>query len=135
MGQASPRPGYLALVVDDNEFVRNFVRDVLAARGFEVYVADDGKSAAAIYAAHPDVSLIVTDILMPLADGIDFILKIRSSTASDRPQPRIIAISGGGFIDAKEYLGNARGFGADITLEKPFAVRDLMDALSKLGFE
>jgi CheY-like chemotaxis protein len=135
MGQALPKHRYRALVVDDDAFVRNFVREVLTEQGFEVHVADDGKTAASMYDRHPDFSLIVTDILMPAADGIDFILKIRRRTAAGAAQPKIIAISGGGFIGAEEYLESARGLGADATLEKPFSSLDLTEALSQLGFE
>ena len=134
MGQASSSRRHLALVVDDDALVQNFVRAVLEGQGFEVYVADDGKTAASIYEEHSDFSLIVTDILMPDADGIALILKIRRGTAG-AAQPKIIAISGGGFIEAEEYLESARGLGADVTLAKPFSALDLAKALSRLGFE
>src|SRR5262249_53355350 len=95
----------------------------------------DGRAAASIYNEHADFSLIVTDILMPAADGIDFILKIRRAAAPRSRQAKIIAISGGGAIEAELYLRNAEGLGADETLEKPFSALDLTEALSRLGFE
>jgi len=131
MAQASP--GRRALVVDDDELVQDFVRAVLEGQDFEVYVADDGKTATSIYEKHSGFSLVVTDILMPNADGIALILKIRQGTAGPA-QPKIIAISGGGFIKAEEYLENARELGADVTLAKPFSTLDLLNALSGLGF-
>src|SRR5215468_10221730 len=109
-----------ALVVDDDEFVRDFIREVLAGSGFEVYVAADGDTAASIYESRPDLSLIVTDILMPAADGISFILKIRRRT-DGADGPKIIAISGGGTVQAELYLESAKGLGADLTLQKPFS--------------
>ena len=120
-----------ALVVDDDEFVRDFIREVLAGSGFEVYVAADGETAASIYESRPDLSLIVTDILMPAADGISFILKIRRRTDGANG-PKIIAISGGGSVQAELYLESAKGLGADLTLQKPFSHTDLRDALSRL---
>src|SRR5262245_27945662 len=131
MAQSSPGR---ALVVDDDELVQNFVRSVLEGQGFEVYVAGDGKTATSIYEKHSDFSLVVTDILMPDADGIALIMNIRQGTAG-APQPKIIAISGGGFIKAEEYLESAGELGADVTLTKPFSALDLMNALSGLGFE
>src|SRR5262245_57792794 len=117
MAQALPSRRYVALVVDDNDFVRNFVREVFEQPGFEVYVAEDGKTAAATYEKRRDFSLVVTDVLMPAGDGIDFILKIRHGAAAGAAQPKIVAISGGGFIKAEEYLESASGLGADVTLE------------------
>src|SRR5262249_13548977 len=110
MTQASPRRR--ALAVDDDELVQDFVRAVLEGQDFEVYVADDGKTATSIYEKHPDFSLVVTDILMPNADGIALILKIRQTAGTT--QPKIIAISGGGFIKAGEEFEKDRGMGGDV---------------------
>jgi CheY-like chemotaxis protein len=121
-----------ALVVDDDDFVRNFVCEALETWGFEVYAAEDGKTAAAILAEHHDISLIVTDILMPSGDGIGLILKVRGDAGN--AQPKIIAISGGGVIQADLYLQNARGLGADASLSKPFSSHELMRTVARLGF-
>ena len=135
MRQLSQNPHRRALVVDDDELVRNFIREVLAARGFEVYVAGDGETAASIYESRPDLSLIVTDILMPAADGISFILKIRRlGQGGGAHRPKIIAISGGGTVHAELYLESAKGLGADLTLQKPFSLTDLTEALARLDF-
>ena len=121
-------------MADDDPFVRTFVRAVLEKQGFEVFAAQDGQTALSIYNSRRDFSLIVTDIVMPAGDGIDLILKIRRGTAPQE-QPKIIAISGGGYVQADLYLESARGLGADVALEKPFSALDLTDALSHLGFE
>ena len=135
MRQALPTRRYVALVVDDDEYVRGFVREVLEKEGFEVHIAEGGKTGISIYEKQPDLSLIVTDILMPEADGIDFIFQIRHRTATGAAQPKIIAISGGGSIEAQVYLEDAKGLGADVTIEKPFSAFDLREALSHLGFD
>src|SRR5215813_6058050 len=116
-----------ALVVDDNAFVRNFVREVLENHGFKVYVATDGRTAASIYDSNPGLSVIVTDILMPAADGIGFIFKVRHTGISAFSQPKIIAISGGGEVSSELYLEDAQSFGADAALAKPFSDRDLTE--------
>jgi CheY-like chemotaxis protein len=123
----------VALVVDDDEFVQRFVRQILVNEGFEVYVADGGKAALEMYDNHPDLSLIVTDILMPETDGIALILQMRTRIAAVT-QPKIIAMSGGGAIRADVYLEAVSGLGADETLKKPFSVTDMREALSRLGF-
>jgi CheY-like chemotaxis protein len=135
MRQELPSRHRVALVVDDDEFVQRFVQQVLENDGFEVYLAESGKTALEMYDNHPGLSLIVTDILMPDTDGIDFILQIRNRPAADAMRPKIIAMSGGGSINADVYLEAVTGLGADETLKKPFSIMDLRQALSRLGFD
>lgn len=125
----------MALVVDDDEFVQRFVRQILENEGFVVYLAEGGRAAVEVYDNHPGLSLIVTDILMPETDGIDLILQMRNRTGSGAIQPKIIAMSGGGAIGADVYLEAVAGLGADETLKKPFSIMDMREALSRLGFD
>ena len=75
----------------------------------------------------------MTDILMPSGDGIGLILKVRGEAG--REQPKIIAISGGGVVQADLYLQDAKGLGADAILTKPFSSFDLMRTVARLGFK
>ena len=45
---------------------------------------------------------------------------------------KIIAISGGGYIEAEEYLEIARAFGVDYTFAKPFENKDLLESVREL---
>ena len=47
----------------------------------------------------------------------------------DFPEVKIIAISGGGQIEAGPYLDMARELGADTTLAKPFEKKELLKAV------
>lgn len=67
----------------------------------------------------------VVDILMPVRDGMDFIMAARK----DHPHLRLIAMSGGGVLGANRVLAMARGIGADAVLPKPFSASDLATAL------
>jgi two-component system cell cycle response regulator CpdR len=60
------------LFVDDDEMVRTSVAQALGARGFLVFVAENGYEAMRLLAqGHVDV--LLTDIVMPHIDGIELI--------------------------------------------------------------
>jgi len=120
------------LVADDDPLVRGFIRDVLTLEGHVVLEAENGKRALAILREHPEVRLIVTDVLMPGLDGVEFIRAVRG--ASSQELPKILAISGGGSYGQGLYLDNAQSFGADVVLPKPFSDQTLLKAIQSLGF-
>jgi CheY-like chemotaxis protein len=58
------------LVVDDEDMVRNFMRRVLEEEGYQVLVATNGDEALSILGTFA-ISLVVTDIKMPVMSGTD----------------------------------------------------------------
>jgi len=64
------------LAVDDSETMQNMVRQTLEMGGFSVTTAKDGKEGLAKFLSN-NISAIVTDINMPLMDGISLIKEIR----------------------------------------------------------
>jgi diguanylate cyclase (GGDEF)-like protein len=64
-------PGRI-LVVDDERLFREMFRDALAARGYEVRTASSGPEALALVSSDPS-DLLVTDLRMPLMDGIQLV--------------------------------------------------------------
>jgi DNA-binding NtrC family response regulator len=110
------------LVVDDEENIRLVVSAALFSAGFsQVTGAADGREAARLCTS-TKFDLVITDILMPETDGLELILTLRKN----QPGIRIIAMSGGGSIDAGTYLKMAEQCGASILL-KPFKVADLVN--------
>lgn len=108
-------------VVDDDEDVRRLLVKVLEHVGFDVVCAADGRTAlVAIQTASIDV--LVTDIVMPDAEGLELIQNISSRS----PRIRILAISGGGQIDGQAYLRLAKELGADECLVKPFSLVEFL---------
>jgi len=124
-----------ALVVDDETWVRSFIREVLEVEGFDVLEAANGETAAKLLHETPSLSLIVTDILMPQRDGVELIREIKSHASGRQSRPKILAISGGGiFAKPEPFLSIAHSLGADMTLAKPFSDSNLREALRLLGF-
>lgn len=60
------------LIVDDDEGLRESLRDVLECEGFKVWTADNGQTALQILENDELPSVIVMDLLMPVLDGYEF---------------------------------------------------------------
>jgi DNA-binding response OmpR family regulator len=115
------------LAIDDDIKIREMLKQYLERAGYEVLVAPDGKEALKLHQAKP-VNLIITDIVMPEKEGLETIMDFQRQS----PGMKIIAISGGGKIEANEYLNLAKMLGAQKTLSKPFELRDLLAAVREL---
>ncbi|HEV7264427.1 MAG TPA: response regulator [Falsiroseomonas sp.] len=59
----------LLLLVEDDPLLRTTLAEALADAGFEVLEAEDAESALRMVAAHQDLSVLLTDINLPGADG------------------------------------------------------------------
>jgi len=99
------------LVVDDEEGVRSLFPALLGS-AYRVLLAADGREAVDIARREHRLDLVLTDLFMPVQDGIETILALQEL----RPAIRIIAMSGafdGQFLSAAERLN------VDATLRKP----------------
>ena len=57
------------LMVDDDERMRNLVKDFLTIKGYRVLEAGDGEEAIDIFFKEKDISLVILDVMMPKMDG------------------------------------------------------------------
>lgn len=115
------------LVIDDVAGVRRSISAIVRRSGHQVIEAADGREGERMARAErPD--LIITDLLMPGADGIDTIDRIRDAGVSCP----VIAVSGGGsLVDAEDAL-SAAAHVADATLRKPFESEELAGVVDRL---
>jgi two-component system nitrogen regulation response regulator NtrX len=60
------------LVVDDEASVRRSIRKLLERVGFEIAEAASGKTALDMIATDSAIEAVVSDVLMPEIDGVDF---------------------------------------------------------------
>ena len=107
-------------LIDDDEALRNGLREVLERAGHEVRVAENGLSARRTLRDWP-VDLVICDMLMPDAEGFEVLRTVRAGS----PDARFVMISGAsgelsGFLDRAPLLG------ADAVLQKPFAPQELL---------
>ena len=117
-------PGRSILVVDDEPEIRELLTIILESCGHRVVSAQNGFDALKVM-ADTDVEVVLTDLLMPERDGLEFITDLRKKY----PQVRIVAMSGGGHIGQEAYLRIAKGFGAHFLLEKPFDQAHILSAI------
>lgn len=115
------------LVIDDEIEIRNLLQDVLEGAGHSVSVAEDGGKGLLLF-EQQDFDLIITDLIMPDKEGLETIKEMQSR----RPGAKIIAISGGGQAGPVNYLKMAELFGAQMTLEKPFKMQELVECVESL---
>jgi len=110
------------LIIDDEEIVRVVLSSALKAAGYEVVVAVNGRQGLELY-RHRPTDLIITDIAMPELNGLDLILELTRHFL----RAKVIAISGVG--QEKNVLDVAKLLGARRTIQKPFNMPQLLDAV------
>lgn len=115
------------LVIDDDDWMRVLLRQVMEWAGYEVTEAEDGREGMQHQRRQP-ADLVITDLIMPEQEGMETIRLLKK----EFPQTRIIAISGGGRIGPEAYLPAAQELGADRVFSKPFDVRELAGAVKEL---
>ncbi len=116
-------PGRRALVVDDDDETREYLRDLLGLCGYEVETASDAAGARALIARRvPDVLLI--DVMMPREDGVSLLRSIREEEGLSVPALFVTA-RGGGLPSACGRALNAA------VVRKPFRASDLLDAVTR----
>jgi DNA-binding response OmpR family regulator len=109
------------LIIDDDLAVRDTLITILADHGYEVITAVNGEQGLAVFRRErPD--LLVTDIVMPVKEGLQTIREIRE----EWPDMKIIAISGGSRTERHDFLEIARQLGAWDVVVKPFDVDDFV---------
>jgi len=113
--QQLPAVRHLVLVVDDDAAARRQLRILLAANGYSVIEAGNGRIARDLLAA-AEIDLVVTDIFMPECDGFELIAAI---CGMEHPVP-VIAMSDHESWTGLNFLDAANDLGADAVIEKPF---------------
>ncbi len=112
------------LVVDDEKYMLNAIKQFLALNNFQVTTAGNGKIAYDILSKN-SFDIIISDLKMPEMDGLTLIKKIRKSKIIT---PIIVLTAFGTMDDAVECMK----FGANDFLAKPFKIDELLNTIKKL---
>jgi two-component system, chemotaxis family, chemotaxis protein CheY len=107
-------PSPTLLVVDDDKFVRNLLRDAITESGLEVRVleARDGQEGLEL-ARRERPSVMLLDLFMPRRSGLEVLTAIRESS----PETRVLIISS---MDEESLVEQALTAGAVGFVGKPF---------------
>lgn len=106
------------LIVDDDPRVCKLLQRYFQREGYEAHVAGDGREMRQVLADHPDIDLVILDLILPQEDGLDLARQLRNSsdlgivmlTSRSETVDRIIGLE----------------IGADDYIPKPFDNRELL---------
>ncbi|HKD63980.1 MAG TPA: CHASE4 domain-containing protein [Candidatus Acidoferrales bacterium] len=114
------------LFVEDEQSVRELVRDYLGKSGYRVLQAADGVQALEVAAAHKGpIHILVTDVVMPRLSGRELVTRITGS----RPAIKILYISG--YTDDSIFRHGVLEGGVAF-LQKPFNLKDLAQKIRQV---
>jgi DNA-binding NtrC family response regulator len=114
------------LVVDDEPHIRSLVKSILQREQYDVLEASNGQEALDLCAAQgAAIELLLTDIVMPVLDGI----QLAEQVATAHPSIRVLYMSGKCDIEAVQRHIEERGFGF---IRKPFALDVLVRTIRAL---
>jgi len=138
------------LIVDDDSFIRNFLQIILTKTGYEVIMAGQGEEGL-LQAKEERPDIIISDIMMPVTDGIEFCQKLKSDpqlketlflilTAKNSTQDRVELLNLGADdfiskpIDKNELLAKINAFSRilDLQLELKQKNQDLQQVNQEL---
>ncbi|MBI5419894.1 MAG: response regulator [Deltaproteobacteria bacterium] len=103
-----------ALLVDDEEFVRDVASAMLSTLGYEVLTASNGMEGVEIFRREKErISLTILDLMMPVMDGRKAFEEIRAID----PAARIVISTG---FSGDEDVDRLKAMGASAILPKPY---------------
>ena len=119
------------LIVDDNDFNRELVKDILEDEDITVYEAEDGSSAIELLESEQadDIDVVLMDMRMPGMDGIETTKIIRTRSEEHTEVP-IIAMTADGF---ETDIGMLQKAGMNGLISKPVDVNTLVEHITKLA--
>jgi two-component system chemotaxis response regulator CheY len=123
-----------ALIVDDSNFIREYLRQHLQHLGWECAEAPDGQQAVfrllEAGAAKEPYDVMLVDVNMPVMDGLACVKQVRDEGVAPRTKVMMVTTEAD-----MSYIRQALESGADEFLMKPFSPQSLREKLMLLGFE
>jgi len=107
------------LLVEDEESVRELVRDTLTIKGYKVVEACNGEAGLAVAARHDGpIDLVITDVVMPGMGGRELVQQL----AQSHPSTKVLYLSG---YTEETILGDGTTDHGAAFLQKPFTLQTL----------
>lgn len=115
------------VAVDDSPTIRFMVEMALKPAGYAVITAEHGQDALNKLEAIEHVDAIITDLNMPVMDGLEFTRKVREGGPHCRAPILMMTTEG-----SEEHRKRGRAAGATGWLVKPVGQQDLLEVLRKV---
>ncbi|MDD5559600.1 PAS domain S-box protein [Candidatus Methylomirabilis sp.] len=122
LAKALPLGTETLLLVEDNPMARELGEVLLSDLGYTALSAADGVEALAIFQAHPDIALVLTDAIMPRMGAADLIPALRALN----PDIRVLVATG---YAPDEIQHSLKSSGVAGYVRKPFSKADLATAI------
>jgi putative nucleotidyltransferase with HDIG domain len=113
------------LIVEDDQFFREAISDLLQSKNFEVLEAENGKVAQEIFLVH-DIDLVISDIQMPNLTGTELLKWCKEK----RPNVPFLLMTGFSMLLETQ---TAYEMGADEFITKPFDRNEFLDKIKKIS--
>jgi DNA-binding NtrC family response regulator len=112
------------LVVEDDVALRALLAELLASEGYDPLTASGGREALMLLAHHPEIRVVLTDLLMPDGGGEELLRAI----AGREPARRVVVMTAFGSIESAVRLVRA---GAFDYLTKPVSTAELLRTIAR----
>jgi two-component system chemotaxis response regulator CheY len=115
------------LVVDDSTLIRTAAAKALADTTYELVTATNGQEGLDVLDKNHDISIIFSDVNMPVMGGMDMVKKISTNPTFSHIPIVMLTTESGANLKAK-----AKGMGIKAWMVKPFNKEKFLYAISKL---
>ena len=116
---------FQVLFVEDEQDLVDIISNTLSKLQIKNFTASNGKIGLEILHANPEIDIIVTDINMPIMDGLEMIREIRKTNQNIK----IIIMSA---HNESEFKEEANNLGINDYLVKPFDFMQFIEIISNL---
>ncbi len=113
------------LLAEDDDMIREFIINTLKQNGYEVISAEDGLKALELFSKNDDITLVLSDLIMPKMSGMELIKKVKMI----RPDVKILAMTGYSEEVLEDKIESIEDYPL---LEKPFTALKLIETVKKL---
>ncbi|MEL7145495.1 MAG: ATP-binding protein [Bacteroidota bacterium] len=107
------------LLVEDNSSVRSYMKEIVEDT-YEIYLAANGEEALNVL-KHYEINVIVTDLMMPVMDGFEFIKGVKDTFEYQSIPVMVVSAR-----DSKEDRYRIMNMGVNTILTKPFDKKELL---------
>src|ERR1043165_9103568 len=114
------------LVIDDDAIILRAIGNILKKDGYEVITAKDGREGISKLDVD-EYDAVVTDLMMPHANGLEVVAKLRSIKGKDH-----IGIIVCSSVGNEETISEAYRLGANGYMKKPVKASELLSNISQL---